>query len=126
MASTSLSRTISSGSDINKFTYSFWVKRSGSFGNFQRIISNNITTSKWLYIRFMNDEAFEAYHTAGGSTIFHLETNQLFKDVSAWYHIVIKFDSTQSNASDRTILYVNGSQVTSLATSDYPSQNANP
>ena len=73
----------------------------------------------------MNNEKFEAYHTAGGSTIFHLETNQLFRDVSAWYHIVIKFDSTQSTAADRTILYVNGSQVTSLSTSDYPSQNAN-
>jgi len=125
MASTSLARTISSGSDINKFTYSFWVKRSGSFGNYQRLINNSVTTSKWLYIRFMDNEKFEAYHTAGGSTIFHLVTNQLFRDVSAWYHIVIKFDSTQSTAADRTIIYVNGSQVTSLSTSDYPSQNAN-
>ncbi len=125
MASTSLARTISSGSDINRFTYSFWVKRSSSFGNYQRLISNSVTTSKFLYIRFMDNDTFEAYHTAGGSTIFHLVTNQLFRDVSAWYHIVIKFDSTHSTASDRTTLYVNGSQVTSLSTSDYPSQNAN-
>ena len=40
-----LSRTISSGSDITKFTYSLWVKRSSSLGSTQRIISNT-TSSK--------------------------------------------------------------------------------
>jgi len=93
--------------------------------SYQRIISNDVTTSKFLYIRFVDNDTFQAYHTAGGSTIFHLVTTQVFRDPSAWYHIVIKFDSTHGTASDRTILYVNGSQVTSLTTSDYPSQNAN-
>jgi hypothetical protein len=124
MASTSLARTISSGSDINKFTYSFWVKRSGNMSSYQRIISNSVTSSKFLYIRFVDNDTFQAFHTAGGSTLFNLITTQVFRDPSAWYHIVIKFDSTQSTQADRTILYVNGSQVTSLSTSTYPSQNA--
>jgi len=120
-----LSRTISSGSDITKFTYSFWVKRS-TLGSNRRIISNT-TSSKQLYIRFTNSDTFEAFHTAGGtgssSYVFYLQTTAKFRDVSAWYHILIKFDSTQSTEADRTKIYVNGNQITDLEDNTQPSQN---
>jgi hypothetical protein len=119
-----LDRTISSGADINKFTYSFWVKRSSGFGNYQRIISSDVTASKFLYIRFQNSDEFQAFHTAGGSTIFNLVTIAKFRDVNAWYHIVIKFDSTQSTSSERAKLYINGNQITDLEDNEQPSQNA--
>ena len=53
----------------------------------------------------------------------HLVTTQKFRDPSAWYHIVIALDTTQSTASDRVKIYVNGEQVTSFSTATYPSQN---
>jgi hypothetical protein len=124
--SPSLSRTISSGSDITKFTYSFWVKRSSSLGSTQRIISNT-TSSKQLYIRFTSSDTFEAFHTAGGtdsgSYVFYLQTTAKFRDVSAYYHILIKFDSTLSTEADRTKIYVNGNQITDLEDNTQPSQN---
>jgi hypothetical protein len=43
-----------------------------------------------------------------------LTTNQSFRDVSAWYHIVVAFDSTQATASDRIKIYLNGSQITTF------------
>jgi hypothetical protein len=52
-------------------------------------------------------------------------TSQLFRDVSAWYHIVLALDTTQATASNRVKLYVNGTQVTAFATTTYPSQNGN-
>ena len=55
----------------------------------------------------------------------HLNTNRIFRDPSAWYHIVVALDSTQGTASDRVKIYVNGVQETSFSTSTYPSQDAN-
>ena len=56
---------------------------------------------------------------------FNFVTTQLFRDVSAWYHIVGAVDTTQATNTNRVKLYVNGTQVTALDTATYPSQNAN-
>jgi hypothetical protein len=45
--------------------------------------------------------------------------------VSAWYHIVVAFDTTQSTANDRIKVYINGTQETSFSTTNNPDQNAN-
>ena len=34
-----------------------------------------------------------------------------FKDFSAWYHIVWQFDTTQPTAANRSIIYVNGENI---------------
>ena len=52
-----------------------------------------------------------------------LRTKAKYRDPSAWTHFVVAFDTTQSTSSDRVKIYVNGTQVTSLATSNYPSQD---
>jgi len=50
-------------------------------------------------------------------------TTQVFRDPSAWYHIVFAFDSTQATAGNRIKIYVNGTQVTSFSTSVDPPLN---
>jgi hypothetical protein len=52
-----------------------------------------------------------------------LVSTALYRDPSAWYHIVASVDTTQATASNRAKLYVNGVQVTALSTATYPSQN---
>jgi hypothetical protein len=52
-----------------------------------------------------------------------LLTTQVFRDPSAWYHIVWSVDTTQATATNRVKLYVNGEQVTSFTTATYPSLN---
>ena len=59
----------------------------------------------------------------GGGSTYWRKTNRVFRDTSAWYHIVIAFDTTQSTANDRIKLYVNGVQETSFSTTNNPSQN---
>jgi hypothetical protein len=54
---------------------------------------------------------------------YRVRTNRLFRDVSAWYHIVVAVDTTQSTASNRIKFYVNGVQETSFSTANYPPQN---
>jgi hypothetical protein len=56
------------------------------------------------------------------------QTNKLFRDVSAWYHIVFVYDSAQGTDTDRTKLYVNGERITSFSSGTYsggrfPDQN---
>jgi hypothetical protein len=53
----------------------------------------------------------------------YLTTAQLFRDPSAWYHIVFVYDSAQATASDRAIFYVNGVRVTALNAATYPTLN---
>ena len=117
-----LTRTISSGSDMTKFTFSFWCKRS-TIGGDQRIYSNQVTTSKEIYIRFNSNNTFTVYHQAGGSDVLSFDTNAVFRDVSAWYHFHFVMDSTQSTESDRFKMHVNGVQITDFNSPVYPSSN---
>ena len=117
-----LTRTISSGADVTQFTFSFWCKRS-KLGGDQRIYSNQVTTAKEIYIRFNNNNTFTVYHQAGGSDVLSFDTNQVFRDVSAWYHFHFVMDSTQSTESDRFKMHVNGVQVTDFNSPVYPSSS---
>ena len=63
------------------------------------------------------------YSYVGGVFLFQLTTTQRFRDVTGWYHLVAVYDSPQATESNRAKLYVNGEQVTNLATATYPSQN---
>jgi hypothetical protein len=122
-----LSITPSTTQTSNKIgTLSYWVKRS-TLGTAQfpwHFYPNRSGHS--------NDRTFQAFDTSNrltherilnGSNSFRLRTNRLFRDVGAWYHILLAIDTTQATASNRMKLYVNGVQETDFETSTYPSQN---
>ncbi len=120
MASTYLTRTISSGADVTAFTISVWLKRS-ALGSTQRIFSNDTTDSKDMYFRFGSDDTIQCYHRRTDSeNVFNCNTNAKFRDTNGWYHIVMTVDSTESTASDRFKLYVNGESQTFSGTPTYP------
>ena len=113
MASTYLTRSISSGgADLTKFTYSCWIKRHKISDTYQRIFSSDTTDTKDMYIRFQGDDVFHGYHRTDYSTnAFNFTTNAKYRDVNAWYHFVVKYDSTQSTEADRLKIYVNGTRT---------------
>ena len=118
--STSLSKTFSSAGNRRTFTFSAWVKRC-TFGAWQTIITaGNSSPSQRGGIRFRNDDKLEVTEDSLG---FDLRTSRVFRDPSAWYHIVVAVDTTQSTASNRIKLYVNGVQENTFDSSSYPSQN---
>ena len=47
--------------------------------------------------------------------------SRAFRDRSAWYHLVVAFDTTDSTAEDRIKIYVNGERETDFATNQNPS-----
>ena len=114
-----LSKTFSTdGTHHDKGTISVWVKRSET-GAEAMIYSAGASGRE--FIRFETNDTLTYRSLDEG---FHLNTNRVFRDISAWYHIVVAFDSSQSTASNRQKIYVNGVQETSFATETYqPNQN---
>ena len=124
MASTYLTRSNGTPTSQQIFTFSAWVKRSGlnPSGNNMELFSQYNDTSNRMDFRFQTGDTIDFYHT---SSLGRITTNRLFRDTSAWYHIVLRVDTTQATSSDRYRLYINGVQETSFSTATYPSQNAN-
>ncbi len=121
-----LTRDPSSAGDLQKFTYSVWFKRSAlSAAEIDLFSAGDSSTDRFeIILSAAYPDQLEIYMNTSG-TVGDLVTTQVFRDVSAWYHLVVAFDTTQSTASNRVKIYINGSQITSFATETYPSQNFN-
>ena len=120
-----LNRTFGTSTSTKKCTYSCWVKRS------------KLNDSGGQYLFTFNNTGSAIYFNGSGTgagtndelvinsdSNFAFYTDDLYRDVSAWYHIVVAVDTTQGTASNRVKIYVNNVQVTNFGTETYPSQNA--
>ena len=127
MAGTNLSRANGSGSATTKFTYSVWLKYSGWYTGGQRFFSATGGSGD-TYFRFNEDGTLEVSgDNSAATSLGYFITNRKFRDHSAWMHIVIKVDTTQSTQTDRFKLYINGvdeAGVGGYSTGTYPNQNA--
>ena len=122
-SSDNLTRTPSSTGDRQKFTFSTWVKRA-NLSSDTTIFASRSDANNNSHLTFNSSNQLFLKMKIGGSST-NLTTNQLFRDVSAWLHIVLSVDTTQGTSSNRQRLYVNGTEITSFSASAYPSQNAN-
>jgi hypothetical protein len=97
------------------------VKRSalGTTQNIFGVSPSSGTDSTYLVLQFNSSNQLELEYW---SSKFR-QTTQVFRDVSAWYHIVCAFDSTQSTAANRVKLYVNGVQLTDFGITNDPGLN---
>lgn len=115
------------GSDGSQttFTLSGWFKLGILTGTAHCLFAtgfiNGSAADFTLYFSGNQLKFFGGYN--GGLPTNRLETTQLFRDHSAWYHIVFVADTTNAVSSERLRLYVNGSRVTAFDTETYPSQN---
>jgi len=113
-----LNRTPGSAGNRRTWTWSGWVKRGLIDLNYRSFFANGTSVDS---IMFWNDTSLAVRNYNGSS--YDVRTTQLFRDPSAWYHLVVAMNTTQSTASDRIKIYVNGVQVTTFAVATYPSQN---
>ena len=120
-----LSKTPSSAGNRKTWTFSAWVKRSeitatsNATGNQNMVFSAGDT-----YLQF-DGNAIWINHRVSGSGNYFLATNRLFRDTTAWYHIVWQVDTTDSTAADRAKLYINGVRETSFQNSTYDGMSQN-
>ena len=119
--SANFTRTPSSASNRRTWTWSGWVKRSG-LGNIQTLFDGSDGGYPEIFY-FDADDKFLYHHDISGSD-YKLISSQVFRDVSAWMHIVVAKDTTQSTETNRLKVYVNGSQITMNESAlGYPTQN---
>ena len=121
-----LTRTFAGAGNQKTWTWSGWVKLSA------------LGTNRTMFERRAgaSDSSIMAINFGDGSygqtkdaiiiarySYYNLITTQVFRDSSAWYHIVLSADTTQATASNRLKLYVNGEQITAFSSTTYPSLN---
>ena len=123
MATTYLTRTVSSTGSKQKATLSEWVKRSGlGINNFYGFYEGSSSNFRF---RFDGNDKIDIENYKSSSTVLRFVTNRVFRDVGAFYNIVVEIDTTQATETNRFKLYINGVQETSFSTATYPSQNLN-
>ena len=123
-ASAYLNRTPGSAGNRKTFTWSGWVKLGSTISNNGVLLSARTDDNNRDTFQFVAPN-IQIVNVISGSATTNLVTTQVFRDPSAWYHIVFAVDTTQSTSSNRIKIYVNGAQVTSFSTSTYPSLNEN-
>lgn len=117
-ASAFLSRTPTVTGNTTTFTYSVWAKR-GSLSSNQYLFwgGNNCTFGFGV----VGTDELGGNLRGTGATNYFFNTIGVFRDPSAWYHIVWAVDTTQATDTNRLKIYVNGVQQTLSVT--YPPQN---
>jgi hypothetical protein len=121
-----LTKTPSGAGNRKTFTLSIWVKRTkitNQTGDVQTMFESRASNNDNCALTFQTDDTLSIKLKVSG-TNKSLITNRVFRDVSAWFHLVCAVDTTQSTDSNRVKIYVNGVQETSFGTENYPSQDA--
>ena len=113
-------KSISTAGSGTTATFSAWVKASAEPD--KAIFTSYIDSNNFVEIYFTSGQ-FRVYHYDGGSTSNDVKTNAYYRDQSAWYHFHVIFDTTNGTEADRIQMYVNGTRVTSFATSNYPTSS---
>ena len=119
-----LTRTPASASNRKTWTWSAWIKR-GKIDRYERytLFASRPTANPYTLFYFSGGAQPNQYGLRFEDPSADLQTTQVFRDVSAWYHIVLAVDTTQATASNRIKMYVNGSQITVFTAASYPTQN---
>ena len=118
-----LSRSNGTPTSLRKYTFSAWVKKTAT-GALHTLYSNGTNADNYMYIHFNNStEQLEYVDVKSGAYQVNLKTTRVFRDPSAWYHIMIAVDTTQGTNTNRVKFYINGVQETSFVETTYPDQN---
>ena len=116
-----LTRTFGTATNRKIYTLSVWEKNGNSAGS---LLEYNATGGvTWANINFGQNGRIDFFDYSGGAARIDLRTSAIYRDPSAWYHVVVAVDTTQATSTNRIKMYVNGVQITSFGTATYPSQN---
>tara|TARA_A100001011_G_scaffold394231_1_gene486116 strand:- start:27 stop:1454 length:1428 start_codon:yes stop_codon:yes gene_type:complete len=109
-------KSYSSTGNRETWTFSTWVKRT-EIGSNNYLLDAYKNSNTWFILGFSDVDDIVLYDIIAG-TDYGKRTTAVYRDTSAWYHIVFVSDTTNGTAGDRQRLYVNGVRVTDFD-SDY-------
>jgi len=105
-----------SAGNRNTATFSAWIKRTKLSSNLAFFaIYGAQSDAGQIEIRF--NGTGDGLQIGGYATVWE-KTSASFRDISAWYHVVVAIDTTDSTANDRIKIYVNGVLQAAAATGD--------
>ena len=115
-------KTPSSSGSQRTFTFSTWWKQ-GDLASSSVIFSSGESDGDPNFAIYYNSSQQLNVLYYEGSSLLQLVTNAVYQDTGGWYHICVAIDTTQSTNTNRAKIYINGLQVTSLATATYCNQD---
>jgi hypothetical protein len=71
-------------------------------------------------IQINNSDKLDLVLNNGSSQAARLTSTRVLRDPSAWYNIVVNYDSTNATSTDRWRMYVNNERITVFDTASYP------
>ena len=107
-ASAYLNRTMAAGG-VTVYTFSAWVKR-GELGTIKPIVQGYLNNNNYGHIIFKADNTIEWREVSVSTNYGQVSTTAVFRDPSAWYHIVVVRNGTS------LLIYVNGVSQTLTVT----------
>jgi len=117
--SPSMYKTPGSSGNRRTWTFSTWFKR-GNLGSSQWILDAYGGSSDEFHIYISSGNAIGIYTIGGGfGSNLSISSSNLVRDTSAWYHLVVRCDTTQGTASNRLRVYLNGAEVTYASYSNF-------
>lgn len=111
-----LSRTPAQAGNRKTWTWSGWVKRS-ELG--QKYLFRTSATSAATFLYFNSSDRLHYWDRTNGADFNVIVSNARFRDLSAWYHVVLAVNFSDGTPANRARFYVNGNEL-SLQTANYP------
>ena len=115
------SRTPAVAGNRRTFTWAGWVKKCNNSAQQSFFSAGNSGTNRSSLLFPATGEI--RFFNYAGSVNVDLVTTPVFRDPSAWYHILVAVDTTQATSTNRFKLYVNGTQFSTFSPATYPSLN---
>jgi len=116
----------SSAGNRKTWTWAGWVKRSKLSTN-QDLFAVQPDANNQFRVIWQSDDNLQVFSKVGGTNRINVETQAVYRDVSAWYHLVISLDSSATSIN----IYVNGvdqslTTITAVANVDHMVNSINP
>jgi hypothetical protein len=118
-ASAYFNRTPVTTTNRRTFTWSGWVKR-GAIGGEQTMFGSSdsgASNSSVFVFRFLSANTIRLVQAdSAGNVVLQFDTSAVFRDPSAWYHIVLYVDTNQATNTNGIRVYVNNINQTGTYT----------
>mgnify|MGYP003148645602 CR=1 FL=1 len=111
--------SIGTPTDVNKWTFSAWVKR-GRVASDNGIMRMYADDNNYTTVNVSGAGAIEFDNKVSSSFDGRRMTDGKYLDPAAWYHYVMVYDSDNVTGDDRMITYVNGTRITAWGTDSDP------
>ena len=108
-----LNRTPATAGNRKTFTISLWMK--GSLESSPALFQARESSSTGQP-HFVLMGSNGSLYILDQSPTIQIITTAVFRDPSAWYHVVVAIDTTEAIAADRAKIYVNGDKIESFNT----------